>query len=77
MQVVEKDPVTEETWMEILSKDYMFLQVLQPVPHWANVLIPRAAREGDSIVFPSLRPVIENDPDLVGDTLFALEEAVC
>jgi hypothetical protein len=73
--VEEKDPITEESW--ILPKDYVFLCVQQSVPHWTNVLIPKAAREGDPIVFPALRPDLTEDLDLVDDTLFALLQAVC
>ena len=72
---MEKDPVREEAW--ILPKDYVFLRVLQPVPHWSSILIPKAAREGDAIVFPALRPDLTDDYSLVGDTLFSLSVAVC
>jgi hypothetical protein len=76
VEVVEKDPVMEEPWM-ILPKDYVFLHVPQPVPRWSNVLIPKAAREGDTIVFPALRPDLTEDINLVGDVLYSLVLAVC
>jgi len=66
----EKDPVTNEEW--ILPKDYTFVRVEQPVPRWSKFLIPRVAQEGDTVVFPALRPNIARDVLLVNDIKYAL-----
>jgi len=64
----EKDPVSNEDWL--LARDYAFLHVAQPV---SNFLIPKAAREGDDIVFSCPRPAISpQDLDVITDIKFAL-----
>lgn len=71
----EKDPITKEEW--ILPRDYAFVRVMQPVPRRTKFLLPRVAQEGDTLVFPALRPNIARDVSLVDDIKFALILAVC
>jgi len=68
--VSEKDPITKAEW--ILPRDYAFVRVTQPVPRWTKFVIPRVAQEGDTIVFPALRPNIARDVSLIDDIKFAL-----
>ncbi len=73
--VREKDPITKEDWK--LQRDYTFVHVMQPVHHSTKFLLPRAAREGDTLVFPALRPNVARDVYLVADIKATLILAVC
>lgn len=71
--MIEKDPITGEEWK--FKKDYTFLHV--PKTTFSKFLIPKIAKEGDTIIFPALYTNIFKDIDLSTDTLCGLASAVC